>query len=681
MTARGLLCSAGRARYHLKVEKGESVRAFFIVFLLIVTESVSYADEVKLQLPDVVITATRTETNKEDVPASITTVSSEQMQQRGQISTAEALRGTPGADLYEFGTPGQPTFLSIRGAAPDQVLVLFDGVEVNSPTTGQFDFANVPTDNLDRLEILRGAGGALYGSQAIGGVVNLLTRRGEGPWRYSIAAEGGSGNTHREFIGLQGAQGPLGVSGTVSFLGSDGFRRINNDYRNLSTVWRADLDLLPKGTLRGFLRYTDAKAGLPYFNIAENRLDPDARSRSNFFLAKGEWAHTLSDRLTYRVSASFVRDNYRYTDFANGPTEGGEGLEDGAPLVRAHFPTEILAFDTQWDYRWRDMALTTVGVEFKERSARIFKSEFDAEEQEQEIKRSKPNRSNAAVYVQEQLWGFNDTVHAIGGLRYDHYDRFGDEVTLSGAGSYLFRSTGTRFHLNYAEGFRAPTFDELFEPSFGNPHLRPERSWELSAGLSQEFFDGRLRLEPTYFYRDVKNLIEEVSDQLPGAIHGLPEENDTREPLTRNLNAHLQGLELASVATPFPWLTVRGSYMYLDFHTPTGTLLNRPHHRGSFFATLARNNLFQADDKSTLSLMLYAVGPRDSANPREEFATEKIAGYVRTDVAFSYRFAGRWSPLVLQATVRNLFDHRYSESFGFRAAPFRFLIGFRYELG
>jgi vitamin B12 transporter len=666
---------------------GESVRIlviliwFLSVLLLLIVANFSHAEEARLQLPDVVITATRTETDREDVPASITTVSDEQLRQQGQMSTADALRGTPGVDVVEFGSPGQPSFLSIRGAAPDQVLVLVDGVEVNAPTTGQFDFANVPTDNLERLEVLRGAGGALYGAQAIGGVVNLLTRRGEGPWRYSLAAEGGSGNTHREVIGLHGSHGLFGLSGTISFLDSDGFRRVNDHYRNLSTVWRADLDLLPKGTLRGFLRYTNAQAGLPNFNITENRLDPDARSRSDFFLAKGEWAHSLSDRLNYRVSASFVRDNYRYRDFENDEVDGANEEEKRIPAVRAHFPTEILAVDTQWDYRWRDIALTTVGFEFKERSARIFKSQFDDEEQEYEVERFKANRSNAAVYIQEHLWGFDDTVHAIGGLRYDHYDRFGDEVTLSGSGSYLVQATGTRFRLNYAEGFRAPTFDELFEPSLGNPRLRPERSWEISAGLSQEFFDGRLSLEPTYFYRHVTNLIEEVADQLPGAIHGLPEEGEEDQPLTRNLNARLQGLEFAGVATPIPWLTIRGSYTYLNFHTPTGTLLNRPHHRGSLFTTLAQNNLFQAGDNGTLSLLLYAVGPRDSANPREEFESEKIAGYVRTDVAVSYRFAGLWSPLVLHATARNLFDHHYSESFGFRTAPFRFLIGFRYELG
>jgi len=322
-----------------------------------------------------------------------------------------------------------------------------------------------------------------------------------------------------------------------------------------------------------------------------------------------------------------------------------------------------------------------VGVEFKERSAHFFTSELKEgdEEGDKEIKRSNPNRSNVALYVQQQLWGFDDTARAVGGLRYDHYDRFSDEVTLSGSSSYLIRPTGTRLRVGYAEGFRAPTFNELFEPSLGNPRLQPEHSWEINAGFIQEFAELPFRLESTYFYRKVHNLIEEVADQLPGAIH-IPEEEDGGTPLIRNLDARLQGVEFISDAQPYQWLTLNGNYTYLDFKTPTGTLLNRPHHRGSFVATATGNNLFVSGDQGAFSLLLYAVGRRDSANPREDFEPEKAAGYARTDVAFSYRFGGTLAPLTLHATIRNLFDQNYSESLGFRAPPLRFLIGLSYPL-
>ncbi len=650
-----------------------------LIVLVLTSVGTAIADELqRMNLPDVVITATRTETPRDEASASISTLSEAEIVQHNQISTADALRYMPGMDITEFGSAGQSTFASIRGSAPDQVLVLLDGVEVNDPTTGQFDFADLTTDNVDRIEILRGGGGALYGSQAIGGVVNLLTARGEGPFRFSLRGEGGSGGTHREELGLSGANGPFALSGTVSSLMTDGFRRINDKYRNLSTVWRADADLLPQGTLRGFLRYTNTRTGLPNFNIIEGRLDPDAHSRSDFFLAKTEWEHTLTDALHYRIAGSIVRDNQRYRDDKIDEEEEGK-VE---PVVRTHFPTEILSAETQWDYLWRNMALTTVGVEFKERSARIVKSEpaeAEGNDEARNLTRFHPNRSNIAFYLQQQLWGFEDTVRATGGLRYDRYDRFGDEVTMSGSGSYLFRPTGTRFRIGYAEGFRAPTFNELFGPTLGNPHLRPEHSWEVNAGFIQDFGALPLRLEATYFYRQVHNLIEEIVDQLPGAIR-VPSEEEGKSPLPRNLDARLQGIELLGRAQPFPWLTLEGNYTYLDFKTPTGTLLNRPHHRGSFVATAVRDHLFSAEDHGTAALLLYAVGQRHSADPRDDFAVSTAAAYARTDLAFSYHFGGTWAPLTLHATVRNLFDQNYSESLGFRAPPLRFLIGLSYTI-
>src|SRR5262245_24586936 len=316
---------------------------WLVLGLVFVTASRATAEEMqRMNLPDVVITATRTETKLEEATNSITVISGQAIEQRDQTMTADALRPVPGTDITGFGSPGQSTFASIRGAAPDQVLVFIDGVEVNNPTTGQYDFANLTTDNIERVEVLRGGGGALYGSKAIGGVINILTPRGEGPLRFSLRSEGGNGGTHREVLGVNGSHGPFALSGTVSSLMTDGFLRINDDYSNFSTVWRTDVDILPKATLHGFLRYTNARTGLPYFNIVEGRLDPDAHSRSDFFLAKGEWTHALADNLHYRVSTSIVRDNERYQD-DQIDVEKGDEIES---VIRAHFPTEIITAET-----------------------------------------------------------------------------------------------------------------------------------------------------------------------------------------------------------------------------------------------------------------------------------------------------------------------------------------------
>lgn len=634
------------------------------------------AQEDKTELPEVVVTATRTRTRIEDVTSSISVISGDDVEQRDEVTTGNAMRGSPGMDVIEFGSPGSTVFASIRGSAADQVLVLLDGVEVNAPTTGQFDFANLTTDNLDRIEILRGAGGTLYGAQAIGGVVNAITQRGEGPLQVGVSGEAGSAATNHEVLSLRGSRGPLALSGTVAYVGSNGFQPINDDYQNFSTVWRADADLLQKGTARVFARYTNARAGLVNFNVAQGELDPDAYSRSEFVLVKGEWEHTLASGMHYRAAAAFVKDNERFRNATTDPQEPGETV----PIVFAKFPSELITAETQCDYLWRDTALTTVGLEFKESSVQVTQQKTEADDEEVEEEQFNANRSNVGVYGQEQLRFLDDTLHAVGGVRYDYYDDFGDQVTFSGSGSYLVQATRTRLRVSYAQGFRVPTFDELFEPTLGNPNLQPERSWEIDAGFTQEFWDARLRFEPTYFYRNVTNFIEEVADQLPGPIGGVPEENETDMPLTRNLNARFQGVELIAHLEPTRWLSVAANYMYLNSVTPTGTLLNRPRHRGAFFASSVRRDLFAPGDQGTLSVSVYAVGERNSADPAEDFEAEELNGYARTDLALSYTFAGSVAPLRVHASVRNLFNRDYSESIGFPAPPANFLIGLSYRL-
>jgi len=657
-----------------------------------VTASAIAAEPQTTTVPEVVVTATRTEESVQDVPNSVTVVQGEDIERGDIYSTADALRGTPGLDVTEFGSSGHSAFASIRGSAADQVQVLLDGVEVNSPTVGQFDFANLTTDNIDRIEILRGGGGSLYGSDAIGGVVNVISRRGAGPLDVTASSEAGSVSTHHEVLSISGAHGPLALAGSTSFFASDGFRSVNDDYRNFSTAWRGDADLIPGGTARAFVRYTNARAGLVNFNVAEGVLDPDAYSRTDFFLAKGEWEHAVTDDLDYLVSTSFVSDNERYKD---SQVDEGEGAVE--PVVVVHTPGQIIATNSQVDYSWRQFALTTVGLEVKERSAQIFKSrttgsDDDSDEGQDtgeggttsEVERVNPNRTSVAVYAQEQLRALDDTLHGIGGMRYDHIDQFGDEVTWSGSGSYLVRASNTRLRVGYAEGFRAPTFDELFQPNVGSPNvgvenLQPEHSWEINAGVTQEFAGGRVRAEATYFYREVKNFIEEVSDQLPGPIN-IPDEDDMDVPLARNLDARFQGVELITHAQPLPWLHLSANYTYLNFDTPTGVLLNRPRHRGAVFTGIERHSLLQSGDVATFSLRVQAVGNRDSADPTDDFEAKNLGSYARTDLALSYKLPGRFAPFTITAVVHNLFNRNYSESIGFPAPPANFLMGLRCDL-
>jgi vitamin B12 transporter len=635
------------------------------------------------ELPEVVVTATRTKIDAADVTNTVSVISGDTITARGDIAVSEALQGSPGVDITQFGSPGSATFASIRGAAPDQVLVMLDGVQVNTPTIGQYDFANLTTDDVDRVEVLRGGGGTLYGSEAIGGVINVLGRRGTGPLTLTVSGEGGRAATQREVLGLNGAYGPAGISGTVSYFGTDGFQPVNDSYENFSTVWRGDLDLLPTGTLRAFVRYTNTFKGLPNFNIVDGVLDPDASDRSDFVLTKGEWEQSLGEAFNYRASVAWWKNYERFTDTQNieDADDGSEPDPEPTPVAAGRFNNQLIQADAQTDYAWREFSLTTVGLEFIERSADVFQlttDEDDEGEQEQERDSFRANRSNVGVYLEEQIRFLDDALHGVGGVRYDHFDDFGGQVTWSGSGSYLVRASDTRLRLSYATGFRAPSFDELFEPTLGNPNLRAETSWEIDAGFAQAFLNGRLRFEPVYFYRQVRNLIEEIADQLPGPIAGVPE-----SAAAFNTNARFQGVELIAHYDPWPWLQLGANYTYLDVGSSTGPLVNRPRNKGAFTATARRDDLVMPGDHFTAAVQVVAVGERASADPFSTpvpFQPEEIGGYGRTDLALSYRFGGVLAPLTATASVRNLFNRDYQESIGFPAPPAWFLIGLRYAV-
>jgi len=656
----------------------------------------AHAEEAAQELPEVVVTATRTQTQAEEATGSVSVISAKEVAERNQTFVGDALRGTPGLDVTEFGAPGQTTFATIRGANPDQVLVMLDGVDVNTTTVGLFDFANLTADNLDRVEVLRGAGGALYGSEAIGGVINVLSQRGSGPFQVFGAAQGGSAFTQHETVGINGAHGPFALSGSASYLATDGFQSLNSDYWNLSTAWRGDVDILPAGTFRTFVRYSESRTVLQNFDVFQSRPDPTAYDRDNFFLAKGEWEHAPTDALSYRAAVSWVRDNFRYSGSQVDEDEGNQ-LE----TVASHTPSEQTEAEGQVNYRWPEFALSTIGLEYREQWAEFpLESGGDSDEDEAlaAMRRLRPralgpvrrdsdddevpattqrvNRSIVGLYGQEQLLFLDDTLRGGGGVRYDHYDGFGDQVTASGSGSYLIRPTQTRLRVSYAQGFRAPTFDELLG-SAGNENLEAETSWEIDAGVTQDLLDSRLRFESTYFYRDVHNLIEEVTDELP-PVAGVPEEEHAQNVPT----SRFQGVELSARTQPLPWLTLGANYTYLNFVTPSGALVNRPRHRGTVSATGHWGDVFTAGDRATATTLVYLVGRRDSPNPYNEdepFSPASLSGYGRVDVALAYHFTGMLSGLSATTTARNLFNKNYSESIGFPAPGANFLAGVRYE--
>jgi vitamin B12 transporter len=646
---------------------------FLLVFFFVCSFSqLPGAESPEPTLPPVFVTSTRTEIPLEQVTTSASVITAKDIQAQEAETVLEVLRNVPGLDVVQTGSRGANTAVFIRGSESDHVLVLIDGVEVNSTTLGAFNFAHLTTENIERIEILRGAGGTLYGSQAIGGVINIITKRGRGPLKAGLSAEGGNGWTHRQTFALNGETGKVGYSLSAARLESDGFQKVNDDYLNIASSGRLDYKLTEDATLRGIFRFLKTDVGLfNSNNFVRGAIDPNSREASAQYLGKIEWEQRIVTQWDYRVSGSIFKENIKDSDDPDSLQDCAiAGLFVCDSRTRSRFRPQIATAEFQTNYRLGEWSTTTFGTEFKRRKASTSSSSGG-------VSLGEINRAirSMGYYLQEQIKWLDDRLIMIPGVRLDDHQTFGTEWSPSFSSSYLFRESGTRLKAGYSEGFKAPTLNELFFPpgfgcaAFGNPDLGPEKSWELNAGVEQAIFGDRIKLGVTYFHREVSNLI------------GTGPTPDPTDPAfcvrAENLgSARFDGVEWLMDLKLLSFLSIGANYTYLDWDTVDGRLPRRPKHRGSV-------GMSYFYDRFRANLEAILVGRRDDTDSVTGNNITK-AGYVRFDLAGSYQI-----PLTTAVTkdvslfgkIENLFNRKYEEADGFRARPLNFLLGIRATFG
>lgn len=637
-----------------------------VALVMIVSAGVRVAaGEEPVQLGTVVVTATRIEQPIEQATQSISVVTADDIAGRQASAVVDVLRDVPGVDVVQNGSPGNTASIFIRGANPAQTLVMVDGVEVNSPTLGDFNFGTLSADNLDRIEVLRGAGGTLYGSGAVGGVVNVLTKRGEGAPQFSLLDEGGNGDTQRHGASFSGAAGVVGVSGSLSYESTGGFRPVNDDYSLLTSSLRVDADLIDHGTFRGFFRFHDANLGLVNNLSYLGTPDPNARFSEERYLGKLEWEHRPVESFSYRIAGSVVHDTETFTD-------PDAATEIGGFAVRSQIPTQINTGEAQATYYAGSLGITTAGFQFQEKAARpkSLNVNFNPPPPltEQDFSAS---RSIYAGYVQQQLLLFGDRLVGTGGFRVDSDEEFGREVSASWSVGYRQDWGGsdrwaTHVKGGYSEGFKAPTFNDLFFPGFGTPTLNPETSSEYDGGIEQSLWQDYVTVDGTYFNRRTTNLIIAVCDPTTFLCHA---QNVGR--------ADVQGVESGLALRPVADLTIRGSYTYLDYNViganDTRQLLTqRPHNRMGTSVRYRHASLLQDGDSIDLVTNVNFVGERHDV----------IGGldpsYTTTNAAVTYGFVppvSRIRRAEVFTRIGNLFDRNYAEVRGYKAPPINFVAG------
>jgi vitamin B12 transporter len=600
------------------------------------------AGEVRRAEP-VVVTAERFEQKLEQTGASVTVVPEEAMRVQEYRAVDEVLRTVPGVQILTSGSPGKLSTVRIRGANPTQVQVLIDGVRVKSLTSGDFDFADLTLDDIARVEVLRGPQSTLYGADAIGGVVNIITKRGQGPPSGFLDLEGGNYETFRGRAGVSGSEGPWSYSLGVSGLTFGG--QFDNDDHDLTSVnARLSYALPNNGELSLIGRFQDSHTGIPFATVFPD-FDPNREQDQRLWLLSLEWRQPWTSMWEHRLRVSGVDETLELRDKAD-------------PAHPFAFPSDIFTrrFEAEWYHFVKPVPWNTItlGGEYRYEVG--------------EVKGSyKETLDSWAIVLQDQIALF-DSLYLTGGIRYDGSSVFEDQATARVALSYLVKATDTRLKASWGQGFRAPTFNELFFPAFapcgpfGNPNLKPEESDSWDAGVEQHLWDRRARLAATYFRTDYENLIQST---LIDPVNFCFQAQNVDE-------ARSQGVEFEASVTPVDGLVVSLAYTYTDAENRT---------TGNPLPRVAKNVLAVTATWEPLPGLTLSGEVQVLSSQFEAPGQPRNPGYTVVNAAAAYRLPiKRWgflSNITLHVRATNLFNEDYSEVAGFPALGTHVVAGIR----
>ena len=582
------------------------------------------------QSEPVIVSATRTDIPLSESPATVSVVKAEDMEQKQIERVSDALREVPGLAVVQTGTAGQLTSVFTRGLASEHTQVLLDGIPINQGLAGQFDFANLTIDDIDRIEIVRGPQSTLYGPRALAGVIQLFTRRGEGTPGATITSEGGSYGTFRETLESDGSIDQFDYSIGASRIDTDNARP-NNQYRNTDAI--ANVGWSPDKTVRisALFAYSLSDTGNPNSIFTPRPLD-------NFLTEK--WL--IAPRIDLRIGDWWdhkVIVSYDHERQLNDPNDDGF-----VGPTRALF--KRITVDYQNDLRPLSWVTITSGFFYnevdtgQERPFVLFGPTFISD-----------YTTETAGFLEVSTRPLHNFV-LVGGGRIDHFNQFGDIWTYRFAGNYTVDRTKTVLHSSVATGFSPPSSqDKIFRfnpfPGQPLPPLKPADGFGWDVGIEQPLWENRVKIGVTYFHNDLTNLI---------GFNGQFE--------TLNLGAaRTQGLELELHATPINGLTVMASYAYLDAEkTDTRNIAQPP---GSRLPRRPRNEVYAS------ASYLWCKGFRTTVaakfvNAREELSFGSpnldIEDYAFVNFAAEYEVNPQ---LTLFGRIDNLTNEHYAEVFGF----------------
>lgn len=513
----------------------------------------------------IVVTATRVAQPATEVGQAVTVVTRDEIDRRQTVSVADLLATTPGVTVTRNGSLGGFTGVRLRGAEAEQTLVVIDGIRVNDPSSpgGGFDFANLLSASVERIEVLRGPNSVPWGSQAIGGVVNVITEAPTERLKARASAEYGYADSLYAQGGISGRSGALSGALTGGYLRSDGISAAANGserdgYRQYGATGRIGIDVTDGIgiDLRGYWANSRTETDgypAPDYILAD---DPSFSKAQELYGYAGAHANfgTFRNRIAFTI-ADIDRDTYARPGATPSPFRGRSERYEYQGDFQPVEAVRVVAGAEHETSRYRDASLRrSVGI--------------------------------TSVYG-ELIVKPVQPLTLTGGIRNDDHETFGNHTTF-GADAALALGTGTTLRASYGEGFKAPTLYQLYSP-YGNTRLDPETARNYDAGIEQALLDGRAKIGATWFHRDTRNQIGfRGCTAAERATAGSICVNRPFGVYDNIQRTRAQGVEFMIGLRPVDALTVSANVSYIDSENRTpgtafGTaLLRRPKETAAF---------------------------------------------------------------------------------------------------
>ncbi len=634
----------------------------FFAFILILGLFPPTGFSEQREVEKIIVTGTKTWIDAERLGSSVTVIDREEIEKSGEKDIASILSRVPGFNVSSTGSRGGNSSIFVRGGQSDYNLVMINGVQINQ-AGGGLDISSLTTENVERIEIIKGAHSSLYGSDAASSVINIITKRGSGKIRKT--SSGALGFRAEDAMILEHSASISGSLENLSFFLSHqriidkGILEINNDYRNNNFTANMNLAANDNLNLSFFSIYRNPKFEFPTGGAGDRFdafADPDSQTKEKSLVTGFDIIFSLTEWWENSFKVGYTRlDRESY----DGPESAElDGFESEFDTLDKRISIEYgSSFFVDFD---QISSITSTGFEYEKES---FKTDSLNE-----------SRKNYAFYAQNNFV-LLEMFFVTAGIRYDDNEAFGSEWSPSVFAKWKIKESGTTIRGGVSRGIKEATFFENFSAAFGtipNPDLKPEQTLTAEIGINQPLLDNAVELDLSFFQNGFKNII---------AYSFSPFENGTNyENISR---VKSKGAEATIRFYPIDALTLSAAYAYVKtdvtddggLGSPSFSegekLIRIPEHSFSFNAGYSRNAF-------GFNLSGNYIGSRDDVNWSEFPSTRvKNDSFFIVDAATSYeiRLKSFVDKIRLFSRVNNLFNVDYEDVFGFSSPGFSMISG------